>query len=135
MKDTILSNTGCLCVFQVSGSDARELLLELGKRQLTEDDITQQAPHHCYVRSTGQRDFIPTYSMELLPPAYKSEPIAREIRKMMMRYSRRFDRVSEMIENDLSGNTVRDAVSRAGNPNASTTQAKNAVSRKRKRKS
>ena len=94
MKDTILSNTGCRCVFQVSGTDARDLLLELGRRHLTEDDITQQAPYHCYVRSTGPKDFIPTYSMALLPPDQKSKGVAEVIRKVSMRFTRRNDEVA-----------------------------------------
>ena len=101
MKDTILSNTGCLCVFQVSGTDAQELLLELGRRHLTEDDITQQAPYHCYVRSTGPKDFIPTYSMALLPPVQKSTGVAETIRKVSMRFTRRFDEVSEELKESM----------------------------------
>ena len=40
MRDTILANVGCLAVFQVAGSDARQLVWELGKERVTEDDIT-----------------------------------------------------------------------------------------------
>ena len=40
MRDTLLANVGCLAVFQVSGSDARQLVWELGKDRVTEDDIT-----------------------------------------------------------------------------------------------
>ena len=117
MKDTILSNTGCLGVFQVSGTDARELLLELGKRHLTEDDITQQAPHHCYIRSTGPKDFIPTYSMALLPPAPKSASVMKSIRRVSMRFTRPFESVSRDIEKKLTGLDHPDAF-RAGDPNA-----------------
>ena len=40
MRDTILANVGCLTVFQVAGSDARQLVWELGKERVSEDDIT-----------------------------------------------------------------------------------------------
>ena len=35
MRDTILANVGCLAVFQVAGSDARQLVWELGKDRVT----------------------------------------------------------------------------------------------------
>ena len=40
MRDTILANVGCLAVFQVAGGDARQLVWELGKERVVEDDIT-----------------------------------------------------------------------------------------------
>ena len=40
MQDTILANVGCLAVFQVAGNDARQLVWELGKERVTEEDIT-----------------------------------------------------------------------------------------------
>ena len=52
MRDTILANVGCLAIFQVAGSDARQLVWELGKERVTEDDITSLSVHHCYVRAT-----------------------------------------------------------------------------------
>ena len=36
MRDTILANVGCLAVFQVAGSDARQLVWELGKDRVSE---------------------------------------------------------------------------------------------------
>ena len=50
MRDTLLANVGCLAVFQVAGSDARQLVWELGKERVTEDDITSLPVHHCYVQ-------------------------------------------------------------------------------------
>ena len=35
MRDTILANVGCLAVFQVAGSDARQLVWELGKERVS----------------------------------------------------------------------------------------------------
>ena len=50
MRDTFLANVGCLAVFQVAGNDARQLVWELGKERVTEDDITSLPVHQCYVR-------------------------------------------------------------------------------------
>ena len=52
MQDTLLANVGCLCVFQVAGSDARHLVGELGRERVTDEDITSLPVHHCYVRAT-----------------------------------------------------------------------------------
>ena len=48
-REIILSNLACLCVFQVTSADARELIYELGQEFLTEFNLTQQAPFRCYV--------------------------------------------------------------------------------------
>ena len=126
MKDTILSNTGCLCVFQVSGTDARDLLLELGRRHLTEDDITQQAPYHCYVRSTGPKDFIPTYSMALLPPDQKSQGVAEVIRKVSMRFTRRNDEVAAELMARMGPMDHLDNPA-LGNPNSTVSEVRESI--------
>ena len=63
MRDTLLANVGCLAVFQVAGSDARQLVWELGKDRVTEDDITSLPVHHCYVRATVEKERMPAFSM------------------------------------------------------------------------
>ena len=50
MRDTILANVGCLAVFQIAGADARQMVWELGKERVSEDDITSLPVHQCYVR-------------------------------------------------------------------------------------
>ena len=67
MEDTILANVGCLAVFQVSGSDARRLVWELGRERMTEDDITSLPVHHCYVRATVGKERMPAFSMMVKP--------------------------------------------------------------------
>ena len=47
MRHTLLANVGCLCVFQVSGADARDLVWELGRERVSEEDIVSQPVHHC----------------------------------------------------------------------------------------
>ena len=68
MRDTILANVGCLAVFQVAGNDARQLVWELGKERVTEDDITSLDVHHCYVRATVGTERMPAFSMVVRKP-------------------------------------------------------------------
>ena len=68
MQDTILANVGCLAVFQVSGSDARRLVWELGRDRVSEDDITSLPVHQCYVRATVGTDRMDAFSMKVLKP-------------------------------------------------------------------
>ena len=62
MRDTLLANVGCLAVFQVAGSDARQLIWELGKDRVSEEDIVSLPVHHCYVRATVGKERMPTFS-------------------------------------------------------------------------
>ena len=68
MRDTLLANVGCLAVFQVSGSDARQLVWELGKERVTEDDITSLPVHQCYVRATVGTERMEAFSMKVRKP-------------------------------------------------------------------
>ena len=68
MRDTLLANVGCLATFQVSGSDARQLVWELGKDRVSEDDIVSLPVHHCYVRATVGTERMPAFSMMVRKP-------------------------------------------------------------------
>ena len=80
MRDTILANVGCLAVFQVSGGDARQLVWELGKERVVEDDITSLDVHHCYVRATVGVERMPAFSMMVRKPEPGDPEIAGRIR-------------------------------------------------------
>ena len=80
MRDTILANVGCLAVFQVAGSDARQLVWELGKERVVEDDITSLPVHHCYVRATVGTERMPAFSMMVRKPEPGELDIAARIR-------------------------------------------------------
>ena len=80
MRDTILANVGCLAVFQVAGSDARQLVWELGKERVVEDDITSLAVHHCYVRATVGTERMPAFSMMVRKPEPGDPDLAARIR-------------------------------------------------------
>ena len=68
MRDTLLANVGCLAVFQVAGNDARQLVWELGKERVTEDDITSLPVHQCYVRATVGTQRMDAFSMKVAKP-------------------------------------------------------------------
>ena len=88
MRDSILANVGCLCVFQVNAVDAMRLLPELDSERLDEEDITGLAAHNCYGRLDlgGLR---PEYfSMRLLPPHPGNSVVAEAIRLASDAYTR-----------------------------------------------
>ncbi len=87
MRDTILANVGCLAVFQVSGSDARQLVWELGKERVSEDDITSLDVHHCYVRATVGTERLPAFSMMVRKPEDGDPGVARSIRAATAAYT------------------------------------------------
>ncbi len=68
MRDTILANVGCLAVFQVAGGDARQLVWELGRERISEEDIVSLPVHHCYVRATVGSERLPAFSMKVRRP-------------------------------------------------------------------
>ena len=88
MRDTILANVGCLAVFQVAGSDARQLVWELGKDRVSEDDIVPLDVHHCYVRATVGTERMPAFSMMVLKPEPGDEAVAARIRAESAAYLR-----------------------------------------------
>ena len=80
MRHTLLANIGCLAVFQVAGADARELLWELGRQRISEDDLVLQPRHHCYVRASVGTDTLPTFSMTVRKPELGDPERAEQIR-------------------------------------------------------
>ena len=86
MRDTLLANVGCLAVFQVSGSDARQLVWELGKERVTEDDITSLPVHQCYVRATVGTERMEAFSMKVAKPEEGNADTAERIRSLAEDY-------------------------------------------------
>ena len=80
MRDTLLANVGCLAVFQVAGNDARQLVWELGRDRVSEEDITSLPVHHCYVRATVGKERMPAFSMMVRKPEQGAPAIADRIR-------------------------------------------------------
>ena len=87
MRDTVLANVGCLAVFQVAGADARDLVWELGRERVSEDDITSLPVHHCYVRATVGPERMPAFSMKVRRPGPGDAGAAARIREASQDYT------------------------------------------------
>ncbi len=81
MRDTLLANIGCLAVFQVAGSDVRQLVWELDRDRVSEEDIVSLPVHHAYVRATVGTERTPAFSMEVLKPEEGDPGTAAQIRR------------------------------------------------------
>ena len=103
MRDTILANVGCLAVFQVSGNDARQLVWELGKERVSEDDITSLDVHHCYVRATVGTERLPAFSMIVRKPEDGDPEVARRIRTAGAAYTLPASDLSDLMEGEADG--------------------------------
>ena len=86
MEATLLANVGCLAVFQVA-ADAKQLVWELGKDVVTEEDITSLPVHNCYVRATVGTERRPTFSMVTRRPEPGDPDVAARIRKLSEEYT------------------------------------------------
>ena len=106
MRDTLLANVGCLAVFQVAGSDARQLVWELGKERVTEDDITSLPVHQCYVRATVGKERMDAFSMMVRKPEEGDAATAERIRADAESY---LTAARDMDERDVG---LRDLVDR-----------------------
>ena len=103
MRDTILANVGCLAVFQVAGGDARQLVWELGKERVSEDDITSLDVHHCYVRATVGTERMPAFSMMVRKPEDGDPDVAGRIRAATTAYTLPAHDLSGLMEGDADG--------------------------------
>ena len=103
MRDTILANVGCLAVFQVAGSDARQLVWELGKERVSEDDITSLDVHHCYVRATVGKERMPAFSMMVRKPEDGDAAVAARIRAATTAYTLPAGGLTSLTEGDADG--------------------------------
>lgn len=87
LRGTLLSNVGCLAVFQVAAEDARLLAWELGKDRISEDDIISQRVHHCYVRATVGEERLAAFSMDVKEPEKGRPEIAARVRAGTVDYT------------------------------------------------
>ena len=87
MQDTLLSNVGCLAVFQAAAADARHLVWELDRNRVSEEDITSLPVHHCYVRSTVGTERLPTFSLEVRKPDPGDPRVAARVRASASAYT------------------------------------------------
>ena len=103
MRDTLLANVGCLAVFQVAGSDARQLVWEMGKDRVSEDDIVSLDVHHCYVRATVGTERMPAFSMMVRKPEEGDPAVAERIRAGTAAYTLAATGVSGLMEGEADG--------------------------------
>ena len=103
MRDTILANVGCLAVFQVAGSDARQLVWELGKDRVSEDDIVSLDVHHCYVRATVGTERMPAFSMMVRKPEDGDLSVAERIRAATTGYTLPARDLAGLMEGEAEG--------------------------------
>ncbi len=103
MRDTILANVGCLAVFQVAGSDARQLVWELGKDRVSEDDVVSLDVHHCYVRATVGTERMPAFSMMVRKPEDGDSAVAQRIRAAATGYTLPARDLAGLMEGEAEG--------------------------------
>ena len=86
LQETLLANIGCLAVFQAAGADARELVWELGKERVSEEDIVSLPAHHCYVRATVGGERTPVFSMAVRKGDEPDPAVAERVRAEALAY-------------------------------------------------
>ena len=74
---TVVSSAGAL----------GQLVWELGKERVTEDDITSLPVHHCYVRATVGIERMPAFSMMVRKPEEGDPAVAAQIRSTASAYT------------------------------------------------
>ena len=113
LRDTLLANVSCLVAFQVSANNAQELVGELDRERVGEEDLVSLPSHHCYVRATvdGRRE--PTYYMELRPPEPGDPQVAQRIRDAASAYTTPAEALARLeAEADLRVKDYRDRLER-----------------------
>ena len=98
MRDTILANIGCLCVFQVSGNDAMRLRGEIGADKVEAYDIVSLPRHECYVKLSSLPGGVSTLSMRVRPPSEGNAESLAEIRRNVFGYTRSVQEVDDMLK-------------------------------------
>ena len=113
LRDTLLANVGSLVVFQISATEARDIMGELDRERVGEEDLASLPSHHCYVRASveGQRE--PTYYMELRPPEPGDPEIAQRVRDAASAYTTPAEALARLeAEADLRVRDYRDRLER-----------------------
>ena len=87
MQDTLLANVSCLAVFQVAASDARQLIGELDRNRVEEEDLVSLPVHHCYVWATTGGQRLPTYSLAVRKPRDGDPAVAKRIKDLAAAYT------------------------------------------------
>ena len=103
IRDTILANVGCLAVFQVSSTEAKELIGELDRVRVDEEDLVSSAAFHCYVRAIVDGERRPTYSMRVRKPEAGNPRRAQLVRDLAWNYTTPADDLASLHAGPRSG--------------------------------
>ena len=96
MQDTLLANVSCLAVFQVAASDARQLIGELDRGRVDEEDLVSLPVHHCYVRATTGGQRLPTFTLAVRKPGDGDPQIAQRIKDLAWAYTTPADALASL---------------------------------------
>ena len=96
MQDTLLANVSCLAVFQVAASDARELIGELDRGRVDEEDLVSLPVHHCYVRATTGGQRLPTFTLAVRKPGDGDPQMAQRIKDLAWAYTTPADALASL---------------------------------------
>ena len=83
--------------------DARQLVWELGKDRVSEDDIVSLDVHHCYVRATVGTERLPAFSMMVRKPEDGDPAVAARIRAATAAYTLPARDLSGLMEGEADG--------------------------------
>ena len=98
MRETILTNIGCLFVFQGNALDAQRLIMELDSEHLEIEDVTGLPDYNCYVRVKMEGRNPDYFSMKVLPPFDGT----REAVPAVMNASRSYTRPVSVVDAEMS---------------------------------
>ena len=87
----------------MAGSDARQLVWELGKDRVSEDDIVSLDVHHCYVRATVGTQRMPAFSMMVRKPEDGDPAVAGRIRAAATGYTLPARDLAGLMEGEAEG--------------------------------
>ena len=96
MQDTLLANVSCLAVFQVAASDARQLIGELDRGRVDEEDLVSLPVHHCYVRATTGGQRLPTFTLAVRKPGDGDPQVAQRIKDLAWAYTTPADALASL---------------------------------------
>ena len=96
MQDTLLANVSCLAVFQVAASDARQLIGELDRGRVDEEDLVSLPVHHCYVRATTGGQRLPTFTLAVRKPGDGDPQMAQRIKDLAWAYTTPADALASL---------------------------------------
>jgi hypothetical protein len=97
LRATVFANLDGLFAFHCSAEDARYLIPELGE-EVDVADLVALGEHRCYARLSARGERLPTFSVQLDPPAASDPVLAAEVARESARL---YGRDRGLVEVDL----------------------------------